>query len=281
MRTNTRKFSLVLTALVLVLTLGLVTVVPVLADPCHNPLCDNPVWVFTHTPELRVEITSPQEGQCIPVGSTFTVEVTLYNESVNFACAVSVNCVLNGGWPAGEHPGDNLSFAAGETAVHHLGPGWPPLGLPGESSVKLTWDVVCMGLGVARIRINPSASCHLGEAGTVTFYQVPIQASIDIKPGSDPNSINLKSKGVVPVAVLTTDDFDASTIDPVTVTFAGASPLRWALEDVDNDGDMDMLFHFKTQELNLGNNSTEATLDGNTSSGWPIIGTDTVNIVGK
>ncbi len=46
--------------------------------------------------------------------------------------------------------------------------------------------------------------------------------TIDIKPGSDHNSINLKSWGVVPVAVLTTSDFNADTIDPTTVKFAGA-----------------------------------------------------------
>lgn len=36
-----------------------------------------------------------------------------------------------------------------------------------------------------------------------------ISVTVDIKPGSTPNSINLKSRGVVPVAVLTTGDFDA------------------------------------------------------------------------
>jgi hypothetical protein len=113
----------------------------------------------------------------------------------------------------------------------------------------------------------------------VVTYDCPIQVTVDIKPGSDPNSINLNSRGVVPVAVLTTDDFDASTVDPVTVLFAGASPLRWAMEDVDGDGDMDLLFHFKTQELGLDENSTEAILTGSTFGGQPIQGTDTVNIV--
>ena len=108
-----------------------------------------------------------------------------------------------------------------------------------------------------------------------------VEVTIDIKPGSDPNSINLKSKGVVPVAVLTTDDFDASTVDPVTVEFAGASPLRWVIEDVDGDGDVDLLFHFKTQDLDLDGDSTEATLTGDTTDGQPIQGTDTVNIVPK
>ena len=103
---------------------------------------------------------------------------------------------------------------------------------------------------------------------------------LDIKPGSDPNSINLKSKGVVPVAVLSDVTFDATTIDPVTVKFAGASPLRWAIEDVDHDGDMDMIFHFKTQELlDLDEDSTEATLSGETLDGIAFSPSDAVRIV--
>jgi len=117
--------------------------------------------------------------------------------------------------------------------------------------------------------------------GYATAAPPVLAVDIDIKPGSDPNSINPNSKGVVPVAVLTTGDFDATTVDPDTVVFAGASPLRWAMEDVDRDGDIDLLFHFKTQELGLDEGSTEATLTGATHGGTSIQGTDTVNIVPK
>jgi len=113
-----------------------------------------------------------------------------------------------------------------------------------------------------------------GSSGQTTI-------DIDIKPGGNPNNINLKSKGVVPVAVLTTWDFDASTIDPSTdtVEFAGASPVRWKLCDVNGDGNDDMLFHFKTQDLNLDENSTEATLTCETFGGDKLTGTDTVRII--
>jgi hypothetical protein len=106
-----------------------------------------------------------------------------------------------------------------------------------------------------------------------------IEVNIDVKPGSYPNSINLRSKGVVPVAVLTTEEFDAGSVDPDSVAFAEASPVRWALEDVDGDGDVDMILHFRTQSLGLEPSSTEATLTGSTYDGQEIQGTDTVRIV--
>jgi len=110
----------------------------------------------------------------------------------------------------------------------------------------------------------------------------PPPSGIDIKPGSDDNSINLKSMGVVPVAVFTiADGLDAGTIDPGTVKFAGAGPpIRWKICDVDDDGDKDMLFHFKTQELvELDEDSIEATLTGKTFGGKDIELTDEVRIV--
>ena len=125
------------------------------------------------------------------------------------------------------------------------------------------------------------------------------EITIDIKPGGNPNNINLKSNGVVPVAVLTTDGFDAGNIDPTTVEFAGASPVRYTLCDVDGDGNEDILFHFKTQDLlksdnnpdGLDKDSTKATLTAtliDTSmmtlepvGGKKIQGTDTVRILSQ
>ena len=152
-------------------------------------------------------------------------------------------------------------------------------------------------LGPSETEFTPSYNNSAVLEGTyqngypinLLFYSsVPIhlkalddEVEIDIKPGSNTNSINLKSKGVVPVVVFTiAGGLDAGTIDPGTVLFAGASPVRWKLCDVDDDGDKDMLFHFKTQELvELDKDSTKATLTGTTFGGEDIELTDEVRIV--
>jgi len=96
-----------------------------------------------------------------------------------------------------------------------------------------------------------------------------IHVPIDIKPQSCPNPLNTDKKGVVPVAVLGTEDFDVTTIDPETIKLTmeglevGVSPLRWAYEDVGTpfegelcdchdagpDGILDLTVKFKAQEL--------------------------------
>ena len=50
------------------------------------------------------------------------------------------------------------------------------------------------------------------------------------------------------------------------------------METVDRDGDLDLVLYFKIQELDLDATSTEATLTGETFTGMPIRGTDSVKI---
>lgn len=123
----------------------------------------------------------------------------------------------------------------------------------------------------------------LTSTWTLIGHAYPLTApsiSIDIKPGSSTNPINVRSRGKIPVAILTTDEFDATTVDVETVQFAGASPLRWAMEDVDGDTDWDIVLHFKTQETDITCGDTEASLTGNTFDGVDIAGTDSVKTVG-
>ncbi len=118
---------------------------------------------------------------------------------------------------------------------------------------------------------------------------------IDIKPGGYPNSINLSSTGLLPVAVITTLDFDATLFipemahlsdadTPMNEGCSGAMPVRWALDDVNRDGKSDIVFLFRIQELNLSSTSTAATFMAHGSYGsviLHILGTDTVKVVPK
>jgi predicted extracellular nuclease len=118
--------------------------------------------------------------------------------------------------------------------------------------------------------------------GLLLEFEVPI----DIKPGGEPNSINVGANGKVPVALLSTDRFDATAVDPATITFAGAPVIQKnngsymaSIEDVNDDGLYDLMLHFETQLLDLGSGATEAMLEGMTSDGRRIYGTDSVRIV--
>ena len=121
------------------------------------------------------------------------------------------------------------------------------------------------------------------EEPLVKMSPSAVPVTIDIKPGSDSNPVNPRSKGVIPLAVLGSAEFDATQIDFSTVGFgvAGASTVHDGhVEDVDADGFMDMVFHFRTRETGIVCGDSAATLNGETHGGIPFTGTDAVNTVG-
>jgi len=111
-----------------------------------------------------------------------------------------------------------------------------------------------------------------------------VAIALDIKPGSDLNSVNLRSGGLLPVAVLSTAEFDATQVDSQSVTFGpgGAKEAHGVghIEDVNDDGWLDLLLHFEVQATGLRCGDTEARLTGETSGGEAIEGTDAVRIEG-
>jgi len=125
-----------------------------------------------------------------------------------------------------------------------------------------------------------------------------INIAVDIKPGSDPNPLNVKSKGVLPVAILGTAAFDVSDVNPGSLMFfnpnaAGVPgyseyPLRWALEDVDGDGLVDLVSHFDAEKLMAicpteepDGTEMELHLVGVLIDGTALEGMDTVRIINK
>jgi len=110
-----------------------------------------------------------------------------------------------------------------------------------------------------------------------------IQVAIDIQPNTNENTINLKSKGVVPVAILGSSEFDATTVDFFSVLFGPgeaqvAHKKPHSHEDVNGDGYLDTILHFDISNIGATEGTTELCLVGKTTGGTQIEGCDTVII---
>ena len=113
-----------------------------------------------------------------------------------------------------------------------------------------------------------------------------LAVEIDIEPGGDPNSLRL-GPGNLPVAILSSTTFDATTVDPRSVVLAGArvtlraqgTPMASA-EDVDGDGRDDLVVHIDKAALELTAADVIAELTGRTFGGRVVFGVDEVRIIG-
>ena len=102
---------------------------------------------------------------------------------------------------------------------------------------------------------------------TLTILPVPaLQVYVDIDPRKCPNIVNARSNAVLFVAILGTDEFDVSEIDPASIRLAGVEPFRTAHKDKDvaapksdteecacttagRDGFPDLTLKFKTKDI--------------------------------
>jgi hypothetical protein len=133
----------------------------------------------------------------------------------------------------------------------------------------------------------PDARFDLPFQTIVAVDQTFLAVLIDIKPGADPNSINLSSAGVIPVAILSSDTFDARTIDPDSVRLAGAAvkmvgksgKLLCHEEDVNGDGHADLVCQIETVQLAIEPGESVAVLVATTASGQTVRGEGSVRIV--
>lgn len=181
-------------------------------------------------------------------------------------------------------------------------------------AAKIAGDPISRAYTSVTGNVDSDTAAGADTNGLITkfVFGVPsIEIALDVKPGSDENQINLKqsqrlessqirgrgqansqsagNKGpVLPVAVLTTDDYDAALTDTTTLLlgdpelWGAVPPLRSSWEDVDGDGDEDLLLHFSVEELigflALDEETLFLELTGETLDGIPIVGMDFVTI---
>ena len=136
----------------------------------------------------------------------------------------------------------------------------------------------------------------------VNLQIIPKPVFIDIKPRCCPNPLGVDSKGFLTVAILGTEEFHVTDIDPVSVRLEWVAAVRSTCKDVSRpvsvpdecectkegpDGHDDLVLKFDTQEILpiLGevNDGDEIilTLTGILNDDTPIEGADCVLIKGN
>jgi hypothetical protein len=182
----------------------------------------------------------------------------------------------------------NIQFSSASSSVSEEGNIYQDPAFVGGGDYNLSPDSHCIDSGTDQIELSDfDLGGHprvMGAAPDMGAYEVApkqddtLVVEIDINAGDPHKKINLKSWGVLWVAVKTTKEFDARSIDSKTVVFAGAAPVGYIRHDIDRDRDKDMVFFFKIEKLDLDEDSTEGTLSGKTKEGKPFKGTSKLSI---
>jgi branched-chain amino acid transport system substrate-binding protein len=134
--------------------------------------------------------------------------------------------------------------------------------------------------------------------GVAIFEYEGIAVSIDIKPGGTPNSLNIDGHGLIPVAILGSENFDVTQIDAATLEFAGLEvkvkkngSTQCSFEDVSGDftvpdgapdGYLDLVCHFVDDADRWSPENGTATLTGSllpAFGGTALSGSDTYRAV--
>lgn len=116
---------------------------------------------------------------------------------------------------------------------------------------------------------------------------------IDLEPGRNPNCVSPHAMGRVAVTIHGTEAFDATAVDPSSLSFGGAAAVGCSRRDVpkegpigvfSRDGRTDLLCHFRTWEVawpSRGANCAEVVLTGELEGGETIEGRDMVCLPGE
>jgi hypothetical protein len=123
------------------------------------------------------------------------------------------------------------------------------------------------------------------DIGAFELVQQTLTVKIDIKPGDFPNVIDLGSKGKIPVAVLSSPDFNApKQVNTASLKFGrtgeeASLAFCSAPQGVNQDGLLDVLCHFSAQKTGFHLGDSQGVVTGKTVDGVSIRGTDSVVVV--
>ena len=226
--------------------------------------------------------TVPNDIANVPPVLTLTVEErALFGQLVNLTTAFTDN---------GTADTHTASVDWGDGTTESV----PVSQAAGSGTLEANHTYPTAGTYIVRVTVTDDD----GGVGTATAaVTVAPLVSIEVKPGGDAedrNPINLRSNGVIPVAILGSEHFDVRRVDAATVRFGppreleagGGAAARLTgdfdaddrYEDVNEDGYADIVLHFRTQETGFEDGDSTGAVAGATTAGLPIAATDTVDV---
>lgn len=138
---------------------------------------------------------------------------------------------------------------------------------------------------IKSVTINTAGGSTQNEGFDALKVADTVQVRIDIKPNSSENTINPKAGGVIPTAIFSGTGFDTASVNPATLSLAGA-PVKSVAgnnflcnpQDLNADGRVDMLCHFEVPS-GLQQGDSVAVLQGRTFDDTKIRGQDFIRLV--
>ncbi len=146
-------------------------------------------------------------------------------------------------------------------------------------------QVVSVAYGTAQVRVGFEDLFGGGDGdfNDVIFTVHGVTTSpalnvrIDVKPGSASNPVNTRSRGVLPVALLSSRSLDATKVPVASVCFGAATDParrdcteahgRGHARDVNGDQRADLMLHSDTRQTGIRRGDTQACLTGSTRGG--------------
>lgn len=145
-------------------------------------------------------------------------------------------------WSSGSYDQQICSMVADRDSMLYFGSGGEAGYNNQDSGTARVYAYDGSGTPVEIFDADGGDTAGTDHAGVQCLYLSPaIEVALDIKPTSCPNPFNFKAKGVLPAAILGTDELDVTMIDPASLKLIladdngnadGVAPLRWAWKDV-------------------------------------------------
>lgn len=129
------------------------------------------------------------------------------------------------------------------------------------------------------------------ETASASGTACPVVKTVDVKPeDAGPAPVNMRARGVLPIAILSSRTFDATAIDVATVRIADVhldvkpnGEYHYAYADVNADGYMDLLVFFRVEDLvqagAISPTATDLTVIWTSDFGTETHGSDLIRVL--